>query len=54
MVLLQHHEQWGLMKGVETGSAVWTDVLGLVGCVSVGSRSLCDVGFRNDLDHGGN
>lgn len=54
MVLLQRLEQWDLMKEVETGGVVWTDVLGLVGCIRMASRSLCDVGFRKDLDHGGN
>lgn len=54
MVLLQQIELWGILKAVEAGSVVWTDVLGLVGCARAGSRSLCDVSLRNDLDCGGN
>lgn len=54
MVLPQQTEPWGILKEVEAGSVVWADALGLLGCIRVGSRSLCDVGLRNDLDRGGN
>lgn len=47
-------ELWGILKDVEAGSVVWADALGLLGCTRVGSRNLCDVDLRNDLDRGGN
>lgn len=43
-----------ILKEVEAVSVVWADVLGLVGCTRAGSKGLCDVGLRDDLDRGGN